>query len=106
MNMMYYIVHHVRRMFLSLSQAFRWVNAGRGGGGAVFASVGGALMGRFRGVVAFTLSMFVLLAGVLVVLPVERAAAASPYGPDGYFSALDDTDGDGQILPIVDAETS
>ncbi|MEE8724959.1 MAG: hypothetical protein SOI15_02655, partial [Bifidobacterium crudilactis] len=43
---------------------------------------------------------------VLVVLPVERAAAASPYGPDGYFSALDDTDGDGQILPIVDAETS
>jgi hypothetical protein len=60
-------------------------------------------MGRLRGVVAFTFSMFVLLAGVLVVLPVEQAEADSvELGPDGYFSALVDTDGDGQILPIVD----
>jgi hypothetical protein len=63
-------------------------------------------MGRLRGVVAFTLSLFVLLAGVLVVLPVEQAAADSvELGPDGYFSALEDTDGDGQILPVVDNET-
>jgi fimbrial isopeptide formation D2 family protein len=63
-------------------------------------------MGRFRVLIAFTLSMFVLLAGVLVVLPVERAAADSvELGPDGYFSALEDTDGDGQILPVVDSET-
>jgi fimbrial isopeptide formation D2 family protein len=63
-------------------------------------------MGRFRVLIAFTLSMFVLLAGVLVVLPVERAAADSvELGPDGYFSALEDTDGDGQILPVIDNET-
>jgi hypothetical protein len=47
-----------------------------------------------------------LLTGVLVALPVEHAEADSlDLGPDGYFSALEDTDGDGQILPIVDNET-
>jgi fimbrial isopeptide formation D2 family protein len=39
--------------------------------------------------VALVLSMFVLLAGVLVVLPVERAAADGlELGPDGYFSEM------------------
>ncbi|MCI1643613.1 MAG: hypothetical protein LKI21_03555 [Bifidobacterium crudilactis] len=46
-------------------------------------------MGRIRGVVAFTLSMFALLAGVLVVVPVERAVADGlELGPEGYFSKL------------------
>ena len=43
--------------------------------------------------VVVMLSLFMLLAGVLVV-PVERVAADAPdYGPDGYFSTL----GDGEM---------
>ena len=96
-------------MFPSLSQAFRLIDAGRGGG-CCFHFGGGALMGRIRAFVAFfsvlsrgsearrgvlagiafALSMFMLLIGVLVVLPVEQAEAdSSGWGPDGYFSAMD-----------------
>jgi fimbrial isopeptide formation D2 family protein len=49
---------------------------------------------RNRGIsalVALMLSFSTLLTGVLVVLPVREAVAdTSDYGPDGYFSALDD----------------
>ncbi|MCI1637671.1 MAG: isopeptide-forming domain-containing fimbrial protein [Bifidobacterium crudilactis] len=46
-------------------------------------------MGRFRVLVAFMLSSFMLLAGVLVAMPVDRAAADGlELGPDGYFSTL------------------
>ncbi|MEE8702121.1 isopeptide-forming domain-containing fimbrial protein [Bifidobacterium crudilactis] len=39
--------------------------------------------------IAFTLSMFMLLAGALVVVPVEPAEADTvELGPDGYFSTL------------------
>ncbi|MCI2157728.1 hypothetical protein, partial [Bifidobacterium crudilactis] len=103
-------------MFLSLIQGVSPVENGRGGGGAVFASVGGALMGRLRTFVAccchlersegnrpgdykrklltciaFTFAMFVLIAGILVSMPVREAVAdANDYGPDGYFSRLSD----------------
>jgi fimbrial isopeptide formation D2 family protein len=56
--------------------------------------------------IAFALSMFMLLIGVMVVLPVEQAEADSlELGPDGYFSALEDIDGDGQILPVIDKDS-
>ncbi|MDN6830886.1 hypothetical protein, partial [Bifidobacterium crudilactis] len=46
--------------------------------------------------------MFMLLAGVLAVVPVEDAvpAESSGYGPDGYFSKLSDG-----ARPVVDNET-
>ena len=43
----------------------------------------------FSALVAFILSIFLLLVGVLVVLPPSEALAdTSDYGPDGYFSGL------------------
>jgi hypothetical protein len=45
------------------------------------------------------LSMSILLTGVLVVLPVDRASADPSYGPDGYFSTLS-----AGALPIVDKD--
>ena len=40
--------------------------------------------------IAFALSMFMLLTGVMVVLPAEQAEADSlELGPDGYFSAME-----------------
>jgi hypothetical protein len=57
--------------------------------------------------VAFVLALFMLLTGVLVVVPAERASAAMPLnlGPDGYFSGLIDYDGDGQLLPVIDEDS-
>jgi fimbrial isopeptide formation D2 family protein len=51
----------------------------------------------------FVFSMFVLLAGLLVVFPVNQAVADSPdYGPDGYFRG---TGGSGpQLIKDVDSE--
>ncbi len=46
---------------------------------------------RALAVSAFVLSMFMLLTGVLVALPVEHAEADSfDLGPDGYFSTMSD----------------
>jgi hypothetical protein len=43
----------------------------------------------FSAFVAFVLSLFMLLVGALVVVPVERASADGlELGPDGYFSGL------------------
>jgi hypothetical protein len=95
-----------------------WVKNGRGGG-CCFRFGGGALMGGLRAFLchpergcsrsrgncalsALILAMFMLLAGVLAVVPVEDAVAAesSGYGPDGYFSKLSDG-----ARPVVDNET-
>ena len=49
----------------------------------------GRVSGGVSAFVAFMLSMSMLLAGALVVLPVERAVADGlELGPDGYFSTL------------------
>jgi hypothetical protein len=73
----------------------RWFSSRRFVGGSRVKSTVLAL-------VAFVLASFMLLTGVLVVLPVERAAAeSSGYGSDGYFSALTNS-----AKPIIDNETN
>jgi hypothetical protein len=75
--------------------------------GSLFLSSRASVASRGISTVAtLILSFFILLTGVLVTMPVQPALAAAPeLGPDGYFSALTDVDGDGDILPVVDNET-
>jgi hypothetical protein len=45
-------------------------------------------------------------ASVPVKVPLTVLTPRSALGPDGYFSGLQDTDGDGQILPVIDADNA